>query len=119
LDSLILTIFSLRIGDQFHTLAEQNLENINPKVKAAAADELTILSYDEIQASSNAYLQSFATVLAGKSNIFKYHIKALEVAALEIQTQQQKWANKSIGYIVINLCKEDESGYLTALFREH
>ena len=118
LDSLILTIFALRIGDQFHALAEQNIQNINTKVSGAAVDELTPLSGEFIQGSKNIYLQSFAKVLEGKTTIYKYHIKALEAAALEIQAQQTKWDQKSIGVIVMNLCKEDSTGYLTALFRQ-
>lgn len=118
LDSLILTILALRIGDQFHYLAEQNLQNPSQKISAAAAEELTVLSPQYIQASQNAYLQSFAAVLEGKATIYKYHIKALEAAALEIQVQRDKWDQKSIAVIIINICKEDTSGYLTALFRQ-
>jgi hypothetical protein len=63
LDSLILTIFALRVGDQFHTLAQQNLVSSNDDVRDAAAAELAILNDAEIAASQNAYLQSFATIL--------------------------------------------------------
>jgi hypothetical protein len=118
LDSLILTIFSLRIGDQFHALAVQNLENNSAKIRAAADAELAPLLPIDITESGNAYLQSFATVLGGKSTIYRYHIKALDAAALDIQHQQERWGQKSIGIIIMNICKEDKSGYLTALFRQ-
>lgn len=118
LDSLILTIMALRIGDQFHTMAEQKVQSQNANIKAAAAAELRPLSDADIQKSGNTYLQSFATVLEGKTTIYTYHIKALEAAAVEIQSQQARWDQKSIGIIVINLCKQDTSGYLTGLFRQ-
>src|SRR5437763_15527057 len=63
LDSLILTIFTLRIGDQFHTIAEENLLSSNTALRTAAGKELTELNYEEIKNSSNPYLQSFASVL--------------------------------------------------------
>jgi hypothetical protein len=50
------------------------------------------------------YLQSFASVLAGKSTIRKYHEKALEVAALEVQKAQEQFQNASIGAIVLDIC---------------
>jgi hypothetical protein len=112
LDSLILTIFALRIGDQFHTLAEENLTNSNEEVRIAAYRELTELTTNQIQNSANAYLQSFATILNGKSSIRHYHIKALEVAALEINKAQVSYSNASIGAIVLDICKSDESGSL-------
>src|SRR5688500_13147936 len=69
LDSLILTIFALRVGDQFHTLAQQNLLSDNHAVRDAAATELTVLSHQQIADSQNAYLQSFANILDGKTVI--------------------------------------------------
>src|SRR5262245_4753542 len=105
LDSLILTIFALRIGDQFHTLAQENLSSSNVNVQQAASRELVILNEDAIAQSDNPYLQSFASILAGKSTIRKYHEKALEVAALEIKKTQVTYNSDSIGCIVIDLCK--------------
>ena len=45
LDSLILTIFALRIGDQFHGLAEENLASKNTNVQIAAINELAELLF--------------------------------------------------------------------------
>src|SRR5215213_2489511 len=59
LDSLILTIFALRIGDQFHTLAQENLLSSNESVKQTARSELKEMNADAIAKSSNPYLQSF------------------------------------------------------------
>jgi hypothetical protein len=112
LDNLILTIFTLRIGDQFHTLAEEQLAGSDEKAMQAAAAELRILTPADIAQSSNPYLQSFAKVLIGKSPIRRYHEKALEVAALEISNAIQQFDNPSIGSIVMDICKSDESGAL-------
>jgi len=120
LDSLILTIFALRIGDQFHTLAEQNLRSTSATVMQAAALELRLLSPEQIAASSNQYLHAFATLLSGKALVRGYHEKALEVAALEIRKAQQHFKNDSIGHITIYVCKEHLAGEvdLGALFRQ-
>src|SRR5437763_13280697 len=75
LDSLILTIFTLRIGDQFHTIAEENLSSSNAAVRNAAGIELTELNQEEIDLSSNPYLQSFAGIIKGKSPVRRYHEK--------------------------------------------
>src|SRR5215217_8862087 len=96
LDSLILTIFALRIGDKFHTLAEENLASSIATVRQAASIELNELSKEDISHSSNPYLQSFATILQGKSTIRKYHEKALEVAALEIKRTLLSFSSDSI-----------------------
>ena len=112
LDNLILTIFALRIGDQFHSVAEEQLGSKDPKVIQAAATELRIMSSTEIEQSSNPYFQSFATILNGKSPIRRYHEKALEVAALEVSKINQTFDNNSIGSIVIDICKSDSSGSL-------
>lgn len=112
LDNLILTIFALRIGDQFHTLAEQQLAGTDEKAMQAAAAELRILTAADIAESSNPYLHSFAKVLGGKSPIRGYHEKALEVAALEISKMVGQFDNPSIGTIVMDICKGDESGAL-------
>lgn len=112
LDNLILTIFALRIGDQFHALAEQQLVSQDEKAVQAAAAELRILTPADIAQSDNEYLQSFATILSGKSPVRRYHEKALEVAALEINKANQVFANNSIGTIVLDICKSDESGSL-------
>lgn len=104
LDSLILTIFALRIGDKFHSLAEENLLSSNEKARLAAGYELKELTNEEIALSSNQYLQSFATILDGKSAIRKYHEKALEVAALEVRKAQMAFGHNSISTIIVNVC---------------
>jgi hypothetical protein len=107
LDSLILTIFALRIGDQFHNIAEENLASESKTVRMAASEELKELNKTDIEHSKNQYLQSFATVLGGKSPIRKYHEKALEVAAYEIKKAQMLFDNESIGIIILAICKDD------------
>ena len=47
LDSLILTILALRIGDKFHELAQDNLSSPNPGVRSAALTELLELDSHE------------------------------------------------------------------------
>ncbi|HEU4472452.1 MAG TPA: hypothetical protein VFR58_15270 [Flavisolibacter sp.] len=112
LDSLILTIFALRIGDQFHALAEDSLTNSNPATRAAAIAELSEMSQDEISNSHNPYLQSFAQVMNGKSPVRKYHEKALEVAALEIKRAQLLFENDSISLIMLTICQNDTANDL-------
>lgn len=112
LDSLILTIFALRVGEEFHSLAEERLSNQNEKLMQAAAVELSPLSKEEIDQSSNTYLKSFAHLLNGKSIIRGYHIKALEVAALEINKAQMIFKNNSISSIIMTICKNDMNGHL-------
>jgi hypothetical protein len=112
LDSLILTIFALRIGDQFHKLAEDNLSSSNPNIQLAAINELTELNQEAIAQSSNPYLQSFASILNGKSPIRRYHEKALEVAALEIKKTQLDFHIDSIGAIILSVCKTELSDTL-------
>lgn len=107
LDSLILTIFALRIGDQFHNIAEENLASESKTVRMAASEELKELNKEDITHSKNQYLQSFASVLNGKSPIRKYHEKALEVAAYEIKKAQMIFGNDSIGIIILAICKDD------------
>jgi hypothetical protein len=107
LDSLILTIFALRIGDQFHSIAEDNLASESKTVRMAASEELKELNKNDIELSQNKYLQSFASVLNGKSCIRKYHEKALEVAAYEIKKTQMIFGNESIGIIILAICKGD------------
>src|SRR6476620_12406660 len=65
LDSLIITIFTLRIGDQFHAMAEQNLSSKNMERQMAAIEELTELTPAVIELSENQYLKSFAHVVNG------------------------------------------------------
>ena len=112
LDSLILTIFALRIGDQFHNIAEENLNSPNTKTRDAAVLELKELTHADIENSANPYLQSFAHLLNGKSPVRKYHEKALEVAALEIKKAQTIFGNDSIGIIMLAICKDDENNHL-------
>jgi len=107
LDSLILTIFTLRIGDQFHSIAEDNLSSQSKTVRMAGSEELKELNKNDIDRSQNKYLQSFASVLNGKSPIRKYHEKALEVAAYEIKKAQLLFGNDSIGIIILAICKDD------------
>jgi hypothetical protein len=118
LDSLILTIFAVRVCDQFHTLAEENLLSTSDTVSQSARKELAEMDADAIQGSSNAYLQSFAKMLDGKTAIRQYHIKALEVAALEIKKMQDSFASHSIGSILLTICKEhlEDELNLGALF---
>lgn len=110
LDSLILTIFALRIGDQFHGIAEENLASTNEIVRRAAHFELQPLSSDDIRQSANAYLQSFAQLLNGKSIIRKYHEKALEAAATEIERSQLRFQQKSISVIMLYICRHHLNG---------
>jgi len=112
LDSLILTIFALRVGEQFHSLAEEKLSGTNDQMIHSASIELSPLSKEQIDQSSNAYLQSFAHLLNGKSIIRGYHIKALEVAAFEIKRAQLIFKNDSISSIVMTICKNDVNGHL-------
>jgi len=107
LDSLILTIFALRIGDQFHSIAEENLASESKTVRMAASEELRELNRLEIEQSQNAYLQSFVSVLGGKSPVRKYHEKALEVAAYEIKKAQLIFGTDSIGIVILAICKDD------------
>ena len=112
LDSLILTIFALRIGDQFHNMAEENLNSTSARTRDAAILELKELNRNDIENSANPYLQSFAHLLNGKSQVRKYHEKALEVAALEIKKAQTIFGNDSIGIIMLAICKDDENNHL-------
>ena len=112
LDSLILTIFALRIGDHFHTIAEDNLKSESKTVRIAANEELKELNKNDIDRSQNKYLQSFASVLGGKTPIRKYHEKALEVAAYEIKKAQLIFGNESIGVIILAICKDDPGNRL-------
>lgn len=112
LDSLILTIFALRIGDQFHSLAENNSESENKTVRMAASEELKELNKNDIDSSGNSCLQSFASLLGGKAPIRKYHEKALEAAAYEIKKAQMIFGNESIGVIILAICKNDPADSL-------
>lgn len=107
LDSLILTIFALRIGDSFHSIAEGNLSSNNQELRSAANFELKELSNEEIAQSGNSYLQSFAGILQGKSPIRRYHEKAIEVAALEVKKAQLGFGNSSISSIILHICKTE------------
>ena len=106
LDSLILSIFALRIGDEFHSLAEEQLRSEDPYRLAAAGEELRILTPQQIESSGSEYLRSFASLLGGKTNIRNYHVKALDVAAAEIRKAQVTFGNSSISSIVMLVCKE-------------
>lgn len=120
LDSLILTIFALRIGDHFHSLAEENLRSENENSRQAAHTELQPLSQEDIAQSGNVYLQSFAQLLNGKSVIRKYHEKALEAAAVEIEKTQGRFQHNSIGSIVLHICQHHlkDTVNLSSLFRQ-
>ena len=118
LDSLILTIFALRIGDQFHAIAEQNLASTDVALKQSATNELKELNEEEINASSNQFLKSFVSLINGKSVIRKYHEKALDVAAIEIGRTQGRFGESSIGNIILLICKNElnQTINLAALF---
>lgn len=104
LDNLILTIFALRVGDEFHSIAEQRLLHENEKVRSTALNEMMEMSETEIGSSGNQYLRSFASLLGGKTPVRKYHEKALEVAAVEISQVRVHYQNNSIGNIMLQLC---------------
>jgi hypothetical protein len=112
LDSLVLTLLTLRIGDQFHGLAEEQLGHERPQVQEAARRELEVIPDAELEASTDPYLRSFASVLSGKSPIRRYHIKALEAAAQEVHHVQLRYGNSSIGAIMIEVCKTELSDVL-------
>jgi hypothetical protein len=117
LDSLILTIFALRIGDMFHEHAQENLASDSDAVRNAAAMELRHISPDEIAASGNPYLISFARIINGKTPIRNYHIKAIEAAALEINNVQLLYKAENITTVMIWLCNEHrEDLHLGSLF---
>jgi len=112
LDSLIITIFTLRIGDQFHALAEKNLSSKDMNIQLAAIEELTELPPAVIEQSDNQFLKSFAHLVNGKTTIRKYHEKALEAAAIEVQKAQSHFLEKSIGAIVLEVCRNEVGGKL-------
>ncbi len=120
LDSLILTVFALRVGDTFDQIVRENLESENLQTRVKAEWELAELSEADIKASSDPFLQSFATMLGGKSPVRRYHKKALEVAAIEIKKAQLHFENNSIGAIVFELCKGPLKNnlHLAALFAQ-
>lgn len=112
LDSLILTIFALRIGDSFDELSRQNLEAKNLQTRMAAERELELLSEEDVAQINDPFLTSFAQVLQHKLPVRRYHRKALEVAAIEIKKAQLHFANNSIGAIVFALCQSELKGHL-------
>lgn len=118
LDSLILTIFTLRIGDRFHDIAQQNLANDNSAIRDSAAHELRMMPQAEIEGTKNPYLASFARILNGSSPIRHYHEKALEAAAYDIEETQERFGSDSISTIILGLCKDELSDAiaLDALF---
>jgi len=107
LDSLVLTLFTLRIGDQFHALAEEQLSKSSPFGQTAAHRELEEIPERELEASNNPYLRSFAGIMQGKAPIRRYHEKALEAAALEVNQVQLRYGNSSIGAIMIDVCRNN------------
>lgn len=119
LDSLILSILALRIGDEFHTIAEEQLRSSDPQRLSRAGEELRVLRPEQIEGSENEYLKSFATLLAGKTAIRAYHIKALEAAAAEIRKAQSIFGSSSISIIIMHICKEHlgDSVDLSTLFQ--
>lgn len=118
LDSLILTIFALRVGDTFDGIARQNIESANLETRVKAEWELTEMDEAEIAATGDTYLQSFARMLGGKAPVRRYHRKALEVAAMEVKKAQLQFANNSIGAIVFDICQGrlKDNMHLVALF---
>ncbi|RYY88681.1 MAG: hypothetical protein EOO15_08245 [Chitinophagaceae bacterium] len=115
LDSLILTLFALRIGDQFHGLAEASILEGGDALQAAAR-ELEVISEAELAASDNPHLRSFAGVLQGGTPVRRYHEKALEAAAREVALVQQRYGNDArgfgIGAIMIDISKNELSDVL-------
>jgi hypothetical protein len=107
LDSLILTIFTLRIGDRFHEIAQQNLLHENGVVRDAAARELRPMNNAELESSNNPYLASFVRLVNGSSPIRKYHEKALEAAALDIEETQNRFGSNSISTVILGICKDE------------
>ncbi|GAB4092191.1 hypothetical protein [Flaviaesturariibacter terrae] len=105
LDSLVLTLFTLRIGDQFHALAETEVREGTEAGQAAALRELEPIPDEELAQSTDGYLRSFASVLEGKTTVRRYHVKALEAAAREVTVVQQRYGSPSIGSIMIEVCK--------------
>lgn len=105
LDSLILTIFALRIGDAFDTIARQNMESSNLETRVKAEWELAAMDPAEITQTGDAYLASFAQMLGDSVPVRRYHRKALEVAAIEIKKAQLQFENNSIGAIVFEVCQ--------------
>ena len=99
-------------------LAEENLSSPNTAVQVAAINELSEITEAEITASESPFLRSFANLLQGKSPVRQYHIKALEVAAIEIKKAQISFNSNSIGTIMLGICKQDAENKLglAALF---
>lgn len=118
LDGLILTIFALRIGDSFDVIARQNLEAPNLQARIKAEWELAELNADDITKSGDAYLRSFAQMLGQSTPVRRYHQKALEVAAMEINHAHLHFGSNSIGAITFEICKGrlKDSMHLAALF---
>lgn len=110
LDALILTIFTLRIGDQFHVLAQQRLQSASKNVRRQAQQELTELNEVDILDSGDEFLKSFAQLTLGKSPVYQYHIKALEAAALEIKNTLRHTGASSIGTVVLGICGDKTYG---------
>jgi hypothetical protein len=76
------------------------------------------MTTEAIAGSANPYLQSFASIIDGKSAIYQYHEKALEVAAYEVKKIHLQFGDESIGSIMLQICKNDlnESMNLGAWF---
>ena len=110
LDSLILTIFTLRIGDQFHHTAEQQSQSANKTIRQQAREELRVLSQPEIEETGSTLLQSFAQLTGGKTAVYKYHIKALDAATQEIKNTLRHTGATSIGTIVLGICGDKTYG---------
>lgn len=118
LDSLILTVFALRVGDTFDAIARENMESASLETRVKAEWELTEMDAAEIEKSGDTFLQSFAQMVGNSSPVRRYHRKALEVAAIEIRKAQLHFTNNSIGAIVLELCKGPlkDNLHLAALF---
>lgn len=105
LDSLILTIFALRVGDTFDSIARANMESASLETRVKAEWELTEMDAEEIENTGDTYLQAFARMLGGQSPVRRYHRKALEVAAIEVKKAQLQFEHNSIGAIVFEICQ--------------
>jgi hypothetical protein len=118
LDSLILTIFALRVGDSFDGIARQNMVSESLETRVKAEWELTEMDPAEIEKTGDAFLASFAKMVGAGAPVRRYHRKALEVAAIEIKKAQLHFENNSIGAIVFDICQGrlKDNLHLSAIF---
>lgn len=118
LDSLILTIFALRVGDSFDAIARRNMTSESLETRVKAEWELAEMDPADIENTGDAFLASFAQMVGAGSPVRRYHRKALEVAAIEIKKAQLHFENNSIGAIVFDICQGPlkDNLHLAAIF---